>query len=211
MFLARDQHPTSLADIRDLDLSGRGVLHLKSIDMFNELTSLESLDLSDHPEFFLTEDQIKEEESKLKEGSPEKDTIEFMKRQHSVDELLQKFKSLKRLTCDEDLEKYILENRESKGFLPKLVEINRVGVKVTQEEQRVLEKNIREVMEKIWMYAGTYRVVSENQMDEENIWYLMDEVGSSIKHSDDPNLAVHPFIYSPNNAFDAHTITYSVS
>ena len=66
-------------------------------------------------------------------------------------------------------------------------------------------------MEKIWQYAGTYRVVSENQMDEENIWYLMDEVGSSIKHSDDPNLAVHPFIYNPNNCFDAHTITYSVS
>lgn len=47
-------------------------------------------------------------------------------------------------------------------------------------------------------------------MDEENIWYIMDEVGSSIKHSDNPNMAVHPFIYSPNNAFDAHTITYSI-
>jgi tubulin--tyrosine ligase-like protein 12 len=47
-------------------------------------------------------------------------------------------------------------------------------------------------------------------MDEESIWYIMDEVGSSIAHSDVPNLAVHPFIYAPNNKFDAHTITYSV-
>lgn len=48
-------------------------------------------------------------------------------------------------------------------------------------------------------------------MDEENIWYIMDEVGSAIKHSDNPNMAVIPFIYAPNNAFDAHTITYSVT
>jgi tubulin--tyrosine ligase-like protein 12 len=47
-------------------------------------------------------------------------------------------------------------------------------------------------------------------MDEENIWYIMDEVGSSMTHSDIPNFAVHPFIYSPNNALDAHTITYSI-
>ena len=61
------------------------------------------------------------------------------------------------------------------------------------------------------MYTNTYRLVTEDQMDEENIWYVMDEVGSSISHSDTPNLAVHPFIYAPNNKFDAHTITYSVN
>ena len=65
-------------------------------------------------------------------------------------------------------------------------------------------------MTKIWMYAGTYRVVSEDQMDEENIWYIMDEVGSAMRHSDQPNMMVHPFIYSPNNVFDAHMITYSI-
>jgi hypothetical protein len=48
-------------------------------------------------------------------------------------------------------------------------------------------------------------------MDEESIWYVNDEVGSSISHSDAPNMAVHPFIYCPNNKFDAQTITYSVS
>jgi tubulin--tyrosine ligase-like protein 12 len=65
-------------------------------------------------------------------------------------------------------------------------------------------------MDKLWMYAGTYRIVSEDQMDEENIWYINDEVGCAMRHSDAPNFAIHPFIYAPNNKFDAHTITYSV-
>lgn len=124
--------------------------------------------------------------------------------------MLQKLKHVRRLTCDEELERYIMEKREEKGFLPKVTEINRVPIKIVENDKREQERNIRIVMEKIWMYAGTYRVVSEDQMDEENIWYIMDEVGSAIKHSDNPNVAVHPFIYSPNNHFDAHTITYSV-
>lgn len=46
-------------------------------------------------------------------------------------------------------------------------------------------------------------------MDEENVWYLMDEVGCAMRHSDQPNFAVHPFIFSPNNKIDDQTITYS--
>ena len=68
--------------------------------------------------------------------------------------------------------------------MPKLIEINNVPIKITEKTVRLKEKNIRKVMSKMWMYAGTYRVVSEDHMDEENIWYIMDEVGSAIKHSD---------------------------
>lgn len=61
------------------------------------------------------------------------------------------------------------------------------------------------------MYAGTYRIVSEDQIDEENIWYINDEVGCSLGHSDNPNFAIHPFVYAPNNKLgDAQTITYSI-
>ena len=38
----------------------------------------------------------------------------------------------------------------------------------------------------------------------------MDEVGSAIKHSDKPNVAVHPLIYTPYGKIDDYTITYSV-
>ena len=64
----------------------------------------------------------------------------------------------------------------------------------------------------MWAYAGTYRLVTENQIDEENVWYINDEVGSAIRHSDAPNFALHPFIYAPNNKFDdPHTITFSIT
>ena len=39
----------------------------------------------------------------------------------------------------------------------------------------------------------------------------MDEVGTAMRHSDEPNFAVHPFIYSPNMKLDDHTITYSIA
>jgi tubulin--tyrosine ligase-like protein 12 len=48
-------------------------------------------------------------------------------------------------------------------------------------------------------------------MDEENIWYVNDEIGAVVKHSDEPNLKMYPFIYSPNNMFeDPDTLTYTV-
>jgi peroxiredoxin family protein len=48
-------------------------------------------------------------------------------------------------------------------------------------------------------------------MDEECTFYINDEVGSSIVHSDTPNSKMSPLIYSPNcEADDAQTMTYSV-
>jgi len=55
---------------------------------------------------------------------------------HEIDELLEKLKSVKRIICDEDLEEYILQNREAKGFLPKLIELNRVPIKITDPTAR---------------------------------------------------------------------------
>lgn len=63
-----------------------------------------------------------------------------MKRIHNIDDLLSKLNHVKVLTCDEDLEKYILESRTEKGFLPKLVELNRVSIKIVEDEKRAIEK-----------------------------------------------------------------------
>lgn len=60
----------------------------------------------------------------MKEGSPEEDKIEFMQRLHTIDELLKNLVWVKRLDCDEELEKYILEKRDEKGFLHHLREVN---------------------------------------------------------------------------------------
>ena len=89
--------------------------------------------------------------------------------------------------------------------------LNGVSIDITDTEGREKERIIRKIMRELWKYAGTYRLVSESQMDEENIWYINDEIGSMMKHSDVPNFAMHPFIFAPNNKIDdAQTITYSV-
>jgi hypothetical protein len=94
------------------------------------MTSLITLNITDHPEFLKSDEEVNEEESKLREGSNEAEKIEFMKRYHTIDDLLSKLNSIKKLYCDEDLENYILEHREAKGFLPKLVDLNNVPIKI---------------------------------------------------------------------------------
>jgi hypothetical protein len=44
---------------------------MKDITIFDRMTSLETLDITGHPEFLMSEAEVEEEESKLKEGSPE--------------------------------------------------------------------------------------------------------------------------------------------
>jgi hypothetical protein len=62
LYYARDQKVSSLSEIRSLDLSGKGVLHMANISYFEQMSSLKSLNIEDHPEFFLTKEQQEEEE-----------------------------------------------------------------------------------------------------------------------------------------------------
>jgi len=55
LFYARDQGAKELNEIKELDLTGKGILHMKDLSVFDEMTNLISLNLSDHPEFFMTE------------------------------------------------------------------------------------------------------------------------------------------------------------
>jgi len=55
-----------------------------------------------------------------------------------------------------------LEHRATKGFLPNLKDLNGVPVKITDPALREKERNIRLVMNKMWAYAGTYRIVTED-------------------------------------------------
>ena len=43
-------------------------------------------------------------------------------------------------------------------------------------------------------------------------WYVQDEVGSAISHSDSPNVKVMAFLHSPNNSVtDTHTCGFNVA
>lgn len=65
---------------------------------------------------------------------------------------------------------------------------------------------IKSVMEQIWRFCNTYNVVSGDVVAEDRvpIWYVMDELGSGVLHSDEPNTRLCPFIHLPNG------ITYSL-
>lgn len=69
LYYAKDQEATSLEEIKLLDLSSKGLLVMKDLSIFKKMTKLKKLDISDHPEFFMTEEQKKEEEEKMKEGA----------------------------------------------------------------------------------------------------------------------------------------------
>ena len=53
LFYSKDQRATRLEDIKHLVLSGRGITYIKDVELFDRLTSLKRLDISDHPELFM--------------------------------------------------------------------------------------------------------------------------------------------------------------
>lgn len=69
LYYAKDQQVQELNQIRELDLSGKGVLHMQDLSVFDEMTSLQTLNVSDHPEFLMTPEQIEELQKQEKEGA----------------------------------------------------------------------------------------------------------------------------------------------
>lgn len=67
------------------------------------------------------------------------------------------------------------------------------------------DEAVDEVVKHLWKFANFYSVSSADAA--ENcipIWYIMDELGCAIGHSDTPNFRVVPFVYVPQQ------ITYSL-
>lgn len=55
--------------------------------------------------------------------------------------------------------------------------------------------------------AGHYRMATEDTLDETSVWYVMDEVGCAILHSDVPNVKVVPFVHQMESG---ETVAYSI-
>ena len=47
----------SLEEVECLNLAGKGILYMPSAEVFSRMTKLRKLDISDHPEFFMTAEQ----------------------------------------------------------------------------------------------------------------------------------------------------------
>lgn len=59
------------------------------------------------------------------------------------------------------------------------------------------EELIEEIFDNMWRVNCTYNVRTiASAVVQKSIWYVMDEIGSAINHSNSPNCRVVPFIYS---------------
>lgn len=65
------------------------------------------------------------------------------------------------------------------------------------------------VIDAMWLYLMTYRLASEEKIDETSVCYVMDELGSALRHSDGPNFQVAPFLYMPEGNLTS-SMSYSV-
>nr|GLL20714.1 tubulin--tyrosine ligase-like protein 12 [Ipomoea trifida] len=65
------------------------------------------------------------------------------------------------------------------------------------------------IINAMWLYLMTYRLADEEKIDETSVWYVMDELGSSLRHSDEPNFRVSPFLYMPEGEL-ASAVSYSI-
>jgi tubulin--tyrosine ligase-like protein 12 len=62
----------------------------------------------------------------------------------------------------------------------------------------------------LFKIAGCYRLASTEQLDETSIWYVCDELGSAIQHSDSANVKMMPFLYSEDNKVGENMWAYSI-
>ena len=136
-FYAKEQQGCdSLEEVESLDLSGKGVLYMPSAEVFSRMTNLKKLDLSDHPEFFMSDIQRMQMERDALEGLDSKEGVNFTPTLISISDVLANLHSVEELRCGFQLEEYICKGREDQGILPKLKLLNGIDAKITDMELR---------------------------------------------------------------------------
>ncbi|KAH9298585.1 hypothetical protein KI387_030267, partial [Taxus chinensis] len=193
-----EQSGCPLKDVKEIDLSNRSI-HYISTTVFNhlELPLLSRLNLRGNPL-----DQISVE---------------------NLLELLRSFVNLQSLEVDipGPLGSSAVNIAEA---LPNLTDINGVSVsKIMEEEKGVIDGNLQPclpewsngeplidcILQAMWIYLMTYRLADEEKLDETPVWYVMDELGSALRHSDVPNFKIAPFLFMPDGKLTS-AISYSV-
>ncbi|EOY30254.1 hypothetical protein QUC31_020351 [Theobroma cacao] len=109
-------------------------------------------------------------------------------------------------------------------FLPTLSSLNGVDAsKILETEKHVVDSMLQPrlpewsaeepladcVLNAMWLYLMTYRLADEEKLDETPVWYVMDELGSALRHSDEPNFRVAPFLFMPEGNL-ASAVSYSI-
>ncbi|XP_076165510.1 tubulin tyrosine ligase-like 12 [Ptiloglossa arizonensis] len=79
-----------------------------------------------------------------------------------------------------------------------------MGFDIENEENEKIEF----VMNEMWRYNQTLSLSSGPIEDRMPMWYIMDEVGSAINHSDNPNFRTVPFLYLPEGV--SYTLLFPI-
>jgi len=108
--------------------------------------------------------------------------------------------NIENITVDSEIEAYLWKEYAAgtlSTILPSLKYINNYALVLGQSKDEDKENTIRYVISNLWKIARSFYVPGSN----EPYWYVMDELGSAINHSDIPNMALFPLLYSLSNDF----------
>lgn len=91
--------------------------------------------------------------------------------------------------------------RNHLNTIPGLLE-RMCGLVGTSFDVNKKDETVENVMEQVWKYSQSYSIGNSELQAEDRlpIWYIMDEFGSHIQHSDEPSARVVPFFYLPEQA-----------
>ena len=195
-----------------LDLSDRNPFIIKDFSIFkNTNITICTVDISDN-EYDFSKEENKEKLINFLSNFPPKLNnfiIDALLEYEETDENLNNDPSYN-LLMDTTLINKIIEQ------IPNIKYINNISIETILKRNKT-KSNLCQLQREIfvhkymWQINRTYRLVTSEKYDEDSIWYINDEFGSSINHSDIPNCAMFPFIYSKSNNFEKdELITYSI-
>lgn len=70
-------------------------------------------------------------------------------------------------------------------------------------EWKATETLAERVIGAMWLYLMTYRLADEEKIDETSLCYVMDELGSALRHSDEANFRLAPFLFMPEGKLES--------
>ena len=193
---------------RFLDLSGRDPLNIKDYSIFSKVNKYKILgiDITDN-DYDFSNEETKNKFIKFLEGFT--NDLEYLIVDDN-DDIFNMEESNEQDGYNIFMDKELLKEINKKIKYINGISINTILSRNDKYENLIQLKRENYVHKYMWAINRTYRLVSEEKYDEDAIYYLNDEFGSSINHSDVPNCCLFPFIFAKNNKFEEDMITYSL-